>query len=524
MGEVLNLLVIEDSEADFLLIERHLRRSELGVRCHRVASIEALSTALDAGGWDIILSDYSIPHLNFLESFNLVRTRLPDVPVILVSGSIGEERAVELLKLGICDFVLKDSLVRLVTAIERSMEEAGERRARRTAEEDRTRVEAQLRQAQKMEALGTLAGGIAHDFNNILGIIVGYTEMARWDAGEDSAAKSHLMEVLKAAERAKDLVQQILAFSRRSEQERRPIQVGLIVKEAMKMLRASLPSTINIKVNVASRAIVSADPTQIHQVLMNLCTNAAHAMSDNGGVLEVALTDVRVGPESIMPHSDVRPGPFVKLTVEDTGCGMDPAILDRIFDPFFTTKEPGVGTGLGLSVVHGIVKSHGGAIEVESSPGRGTTFQVLLPTMECTPGLETEAAGPLPRGRERILVVDDEPALAMAAKQMLERLGYRVDYRTSGIEALDTFRLQLTEGPFDLVITDMTMPDLTGTDLARELLALQPALPILLCTGFSEKMNAEKAKSLGIQGFLMKPVIMSELARMIREVLDTKMK
>jgi PAS domain S-box-containing protein len=390
---------------------------------------------------------------------------------------------------------------------------------RNQAEEERVHVEAQLRQAQKMEALGTLAGGIAHDFNNILGIIIGYTEMTIMNEGEESRYQKNLQEVLKASNRAKDLVQQILAFSRRTEQERKPVQVGLIVKEALKMLRASLPSTIEIKMEVSSPAVVLADPTQIHQVLMNLCTNAAHAMREGGGVLQVSLTDVHLEAESILPHSGLQPGPHVKLTVKDTGHGISPAILDRIFDPFFTTKEPGVGTGLGLSVVHGIVKSHGGAIEVESQPDKGTTFQVVLPTLESSPGLEPVETSPLPRGQERVLLVDDEPLLASVAKEMLEHLGYKVDYRTNGIEALEAFRFQLAKKPYELVITDMTMPHLTGAELAGELLKLQPDLPIILCTGFSERISEEKAYSLGIQGFLVKPVLFKQLAEMTWKLL-----
>lgn len=391
---------------------------------------------------------------------------------------------------------------------------------RRKAEEEQTRVEAQLRQAQKMEALGTLAGGIAHDFNNILGIIMGYSEMAHWDAEEGSAVRDDLKHVFNAANRARELVRQILAFSRRSEQEKKPIQIGLIVKEALMMLRASLPSTIDMRLDVVSKAFVLADPTQIHQVLMNLCTNAAHAMREKGGVLEVGLTDVSFGPESVPAHSDVQPGHYVQLLVKDTGLGIAPAALERIFDPFFTTKEMGVGTGLGLSVVHGIVKSHGGAVTVESRPGEGATFRVLLPAMGTTLGPEAAATAPPPPGRERILIVDDEPELAMVAKQMLEFLGYEVEFCTNGIEALETFRRHLEENPFHLVVTDMTMPRLTGEDLARELLSLQPNLPIVLCTGFSERMDVRRAKKLGIRGFLMKPVVASELAGMIREMLD----
>jgi PAS domain S-box-containing protein len=392
--------------------------------------------------------------------------------------------------------------------------------ARKQAEEQRSHVEAQLRQAQKMEALGTLAGGIAHDFNNILGIIIGFTELAMGNAGGPEAARADLGEVLLAAHRARDLVQQILAFSRLGEPEKKPVQVGLIVKEALKMLRASLPATIEIKTHVKSRTVVLADPTQIHQVLMNLCANAGHAMQATGGVLDVRLEDARLGPLEIPPHSDLHPGAFVRLTVKDTGHGIPPELLGRIFDPFFTTKEPGVGTGLGLAVVHGIVTNHGGAIKVSSTPGRGTAFEVLLPAMDRAQEPAMQDDTPLPRGHERILVVDDEPALTQITRQMLERLGYQVECRASGIDALKAFGNDVDGKPFDLVITDMTMPKLTGADLARELLNRHPDLPIILSTGFSDKLDAEAARRLGLKGILPKPFVVRELARMVREALD----
>jgi PAS domain S-box-containing protein len=390
---------------------------------------------------------------------------------------------------------------------------------RKQLEEERSRVEAQLRQAQKMEALGTLAGGIAHDFNNILAIIIGFTELALPESGEESSIAADLQEVLQAAQRAKELVQQILAFSRMRPPGKTPVSVSLIVKEAMKMLRASLPSTIEVKIKVDSKSVVLGDATQIHQVLMNLCTNAGHAMNDKGGVLEVSLIDTALGPKSIPPYSDLKPGAYVKLTVKDTGHGIPADMTERIFDPFFTTKDQGVGTGLGLAVVHGIVRSHGGAIEVQSLPGQGTTFQVMLPAVGKARPQESFKAVALPRGQERILVVEDEPALAKVMKLMLERLGYQVNSQTSSVEALETFRHQLHNNAFDLVITDMTMPSLTGADLAREILKLKPGLPIVLCTGFSEKINAQSAKEIGIQAVLMKPVKVKELAGTIRKVL-----
>jgi len=395
---------------------------------------------------------------------------------------------------------------------------------RKRTEEERERLKAQLRQAQKMEALGTLAGGIAHDFNNMLAIIMGYTQLLLLEKDAGSDEHGQLNEVLKACRRAKNLVQQILAFSRQSDEKKQPLQVGLIVKEALKMLRATLPSTINVITKVTSEDVVLADPTQIHQVLMNLCTNAAHAMQEDGGTLEVSLTSAMLTLEDITSLPDLKPGPHVKLTVKDSGCGISPAILDRIFDPFFTTKEKGVGTGLGLAVVYGILKSHGGTIEVSSIPGEGTTFHVFLPSIEKAPVKEEADSALLPRGWERVLVVDDEPVLAEATSQMLERLGYQVDIRINGIEALEAFRNQSEEKRFDLVITDMTMPHLTGIELAKELLKLDRNLPILLCTGFSRKVDAEKAARIGIKGFLMKPVVFGELAGMVRKALDEKVR
>ncbi|MGC8492736.1 MAG: PAS domain S-box protein [Syntrophobacteraceae bacterium] len=385
-------------------------------------------------------------------------------------------------------------------------------------------LENQLRQSQKMEALGTLAGGIAHDFNNILGIIMGYTQLAMNDSGSPPPAfTTRLEKVLQATYRAKELVQQILAFSRRTEQQKIPLQPGTIVKEAMLILRPSLPSTIEIKTEVASNAAILADPTQMHQVLMNLCTNAAHAMEEKGGVLEVALADIQLTAEHSLSHKGLQPGRYVQLTVRDSGQGIDPSIMESIFDPFFTTKEPGKGTGLGLSVVHGVVKSHGGAIRVESEPGKGSTFSVLFPVMQndCVPVQEAESIAPA-CGLERVLVVDDEPVLAEMVQQMLTELGYAAVSKTSALQALDAIRNQPAQKPFDLVITDMTMPRVTGVELARELSSLHPEIPIILMTGYSEKIDAEKAVKMGISSFLQKPVSLNKMAKTIREVLDQR--
>jgi PAS domain S-box-containing protein len=386
-------------------------------------------------------------------------------------------------------------------------------------------LEKELRQAQKMEALGTLAGGIAHDFNNILGAIIGYTELAKLELGAENPVQRKLGEVLKATIRAKELVQQILVFSRRSEQQKMPLSLGMVIKEAMRILRPSLPSTIAIKSDVTSKHAVMADPTQMHQVLMNLCTNAAHAMQVKGGVLEVRLTDITVESEVGAVSESLSPGQYVELRVSDTGHGIEPPLMELIFDPFFTTKGPTEGTGLGLSVVHGIVKSHGGAISVESLPGQGTSFTVLLPALEADNAPEkTAIATVLPRGRERILVVDDEPILAEMIQQMLQKLGYEVVSRTNGMEALEAFKRQPAERPFDLVLTDMTMPGLTGMELARKLFELEPEISVILMTGFSRNIHGEGGGEPGIGELLMKPVTIEKLAQTVRAVLDRKIR
>jgi len=384
---------------------------------------------------------------------------------------------------------------------------------------EQRRLQAQLIRSQKMEAIGTLAGGIAHDFNNILSLIIGYTELARDEVPEGSQLWEDLREVYQAGKRARDLVKHILTFSRQSEQEQKPIHIQPIVEEALKLLRPSLPTTIEIRKHLTATGMVLSDPTQIEQVIMNLCTNAYHAMRDRGGVLEVSLTDIELDSDFTARHLDTHIGPYIRFTVSDTGHGIEKKDIDRIFEPYYTTKEKTGGTGMGLSVVHGMVKSYSGAITVYSEPGKGTTFNVFLPRCEDAEVREEpkEVALP-PGGRERILFVDDEPALVDMDRRMLERLGYDVVTSTSGTEALEVFRKQPEN--FDLVITDMTMPKMTGDKLATELLSIRPGIPIILCTGFSERITGEKAKEMGIRKFVMKPLVKSELAKAVREVLD----
>jgi PAS domain S-box-containing protein len=381
-------------------------------------------------------------------------------------------------------------------------------------------LESQLRQAQKMEAIGTLAGGIAHDFNNILTPVLGYAEFIADKLPADSPLADPARRVVTAGMRARDLVKQILTFSRQTEQERTPLQIHLVVKEALKLLRSSIPTTIEIRQNIGTEAMVLADPTMIHQVMMNLCTNAYHAMRESGGILAVSLQEVEIGPDDYITELHLRPGPYLRLEVSDTGCGMPHQILERIFEPYFTTKAKGEGTGLGLSVVHGIVATLRGHITVYSEPGKGTTFHVYLPRYLQEQGVDATVVtvAPLPRGHEHILVVDDEPAIVEMMRLTLQSLGYRVTACSDSRQALEQFEAQPTA--FDLVLSDVTMPHLTGAELAQRLLARRPNLPIILCTGFSEIINEEMAKALGICRLLMKPVLRDELARALRQVLD----
>ncbi len=386
--------------------------------------------------------------------------------------------------------------------------------------EDRKLLEAQLLQSQKMESIGTLAGGIAHDFNNILFPIMGYAEMSLNALPPESSARKNMMEILKAADRARELVGQILTFSRQSRQERKPLRIDPIIRETVKLLRATLPPNIVIRQNIAEECpCVIADPSQIHQILMNLCTNAYHAMEDRGGILTVGLKPICIGEKDRKPSPDMFPGKYLKLTVSDTGCGMTREVMGRIFDPYFTTKETGKGTGLGLSIVHGIVKTHEGHISVYSQPGKGTVFEICLPRQDrCPLPPPSVSEGPAVGGNERILLVDDELSIVRMLQSMLEELGYRVKARTSSVEALCAFQA----GPknFDLIITDLTMPNMSGVELAGEVIQIRGDIPVILCTGFSEILSEEKRSAIGIRKIIMKPVLRVEIAKAIREVLS----
>lgn len=392
---------------------------------------------------------------------------------------------------------------------------------RKRVEEERLVLEAQLQQAHKMEAIGTLAGGIAHDFNNILGIILGNAELALDDISEGDRTHFNLEEIRAAGQRARAVVKQLLSFARKTELEQKPIKLIPVVKDSIKFLRSMIPTSIDIRQNIlATDETVLADPTQIHQVMINLCTNASHAMQETGGILGIEIESVLFEKQSDAPHPDLSPGSYVKLTVSDTGQGIPPELMDRIFDPYFTTKEIGKGTGMGLSVVHGIVSNCGGTISVESEVEKGTTFYIYFPVIEEESVIETETIEELPTGNERILFVDDDKSLIYACRYRLERLGYQVETKTNPVEALELFRSNPER--FDLIITDMSMPQMTGDHFVEEILKIRPDTPTFLCTGFSEMIDEKKAKEIGATEYIEKPIDKRDLAIKIRSVLDGK--
>lgn len=385
-------------------------------------------------------------------------------------------------------------------------------------EAERQHLQDKLLHAQKMEAIGTLAGGIAHDFNNILGAILGYAEMAKEDSESGSRVSNELDKVIEAGNRAAGLVRQILAFSRQTVTEPVPLNPEHIVLEAIKLLRPSLPSTIAITQQFASRIhTITADPTQIHQIVMNLCTNAFQAMENTGGTLNINLENRELSIRDIQQYPNVNPGKYVVLSVSDTGPGIPSEIRDRIFDPYFTTKEIGKGTGMGLAIIHGIATSMGGFVTCESTLGLGSVFRAFLPaTLSSVVTPAAVSTDALPEGNEHVLVVDDEEALAEMEKMMLERLGYRVTLCTDSTLALTLVRND--PGEFDLLVTDQTMPGMTGLELARNILQIRPDFPIILCTGYSNLVDEETAKKAGVRGFIMKPLSKKGLAELLDRV------
>jgi len=388
---------------------------------------------------------------------------------------------------------------------------------------ERKQTEEVLRTSHKMESIGTLAGGIAHDFNNILYIITGNAELALEDIPEWNPVHANLKEIKAAGLRAAGIVKQLLNFSRKTDEELKPMGAITVIKDALKFIQATIPATIKIHKHLPDTDVtILADPTQIHQIVMNLCSNAYHAMEETGGILEINVENESLTEGSTDNYPDLTAGEYLKIMVSDTGPGIGPEIIDRIFDPYFTTKEVGKGSGMGLAVVHGIVKNHGGAITVESESGKGATFTLLFPVVADKPVAVVKIPDEIPLGTETILFVDDEKSIVNIIGKMLERLGYKVEAKQNPVEALKLFQSKPDE--FDLVITDMTMPQMTGVKLSEKLKDVRSDTPVIICTGHSSLIHEEKAKELGIAAYVMKPIVMSDVAKTIRKVLDVVVK
>ncbi len=467
-----------------------------------------LLEALNRTGQDVCLLDYRLGERTGLELLREADGTGPGCPVIFLTGHDNAGADVEAIRAGASDYLVKGQITG--DLLERSIRYAIERE----------RLEERLRQSHKLEAIGTLAGGIAHDFNNLLAVIIGFSELAQDAIPSDSKAQHHLKRIFEAGIRGRELVRQILAFSRKREGERAEINLAPLVRETHDLLRATLPSTVRMELAVnTTDDFVACDPTLIQQVIMNLATNAADAMREQGGELTMEVSSVTFTPDDAVPDAQMQPGAYVRLMVKDTGVGMTDEVQRKAFEPFFTTKGLGKGTGMGLAVVYGVIKSHGGAVTVHSEVGKGSTFEVFLPRA-AKPRATSDEALPrrLPTGAERILFVDDEEAIVDMTRAVLESLGYQVSVAANGTDAWDLFRKDPSQ--YDLVITDQTMPDVTGINLAQKILGVRRDMPIILCTGYSEVVSPEQAEEIGIRAFVMKPVVKKELAETIRRILD----
>src|ERR1700730_6437244 len=514
MGIPLRVLVVEDSEDDASLLLRELRRGGYDVSYERVDTAAAMSSALNTKEWDLVVSDHSMPNFSGSAALSLLRTKESELPFIFISGTMGEEAAVAALKDGAQDYLMKSNLTRLVPAVQRELREAGERRAHKL-------LERQVLQLQKFEAIGRLAGGIAHDFNNAIGAIMGWADLALQEAQPATRLHDRLQKICAQAKRTAGLTSQLLAFARQQVLQPRKIDLNGLIEEGTSLLRRVIGADVEVRlVPAANLRVTVADPVQIDQVLMNLCLNARDAMP-KGGRLIVETQNADFDEEYCRRHTYVRPGSYVLLAVSDTGIGMDAATIERICEPFFTTKEVAKGTGLGLATVFGIVKQHGGFINVYSEPGKGTTFRVYLPSDLGAPDPAKEEPDERPaKGTETILLAEDHDGLRELAQEILEGLGYHVVLATNGPEAGGLFKTDPDQ--IDLSILDVVMPGLSGPDAYLEMSAIRPNLAVVFATGYTAE--AASLNSLVKKGatVLQKPYSAKSLSQAIRGVLESR--
>jgi len=639
MNDKIKILYIDDYDLDRELVRDALEREHGGFELTEASNMQAFERLLKTQVFDVVLSDFNIAGFEGLQVLQAVRAHNPSIPVIIVTGTGSEEIAVNAMKQGATDYVIKrpQHIRKLPQTIFAALEKQT-LRDQRTESEARIRqqhhflqslmdaipmpvfykdtlglyigcnlafadflgkskkeivgksvydifprdladyfhamdlklldqpgsnqyesqikggdgslhnvllnkatytdekgivsgligamiditqrkeMEKRLQQSQKMEAIGTLAGGIAHDFNNILSAILGYSELALDEVETGSGLEDDLQEIYVAGKRAKDLVGQILAFARQTDDALTPLQIKPLAKEVLKFIRASVPAIIEIKQNIQSDAYIMGSPTQVHQILMNLCTNAVDAMADTAGFISIDVIDIKINDTPLVSGLNLKSGDYIEIKVSDAGTGISQEIIGSIFDPYFTTKLSGEGTGLGLAVVHGIVQAHGGRITVDSTVGKGTTFTVWLPITQKMKIHQGYILEELPTGSEKILFVDDEVPICKMGGQMLGRLGYSVTTKTSSLDVLALFKSNPDD--FDLVITDLMMPDMTGEQLAVEMIKIRSDIPIILCTGYTQKISENSASKTGIKAFVPKPIIKADLAKIVRKVLD----
>ncbi len=518
----LRVLQLEDNPVDAELITATLAEGGIPCEADRVETRADFLAALKRGGYDMILADYSLPSFDGISALAIARELRPDVPFIFVSATLGEELAIDTLLRGATDYILKQRLGRLVPSVQRALRELDERMERKRAEEALRQSERQLRQAQKMEAVGRLAGGLAHDFNNLLTIILGYTQALLGELGPDHPLRAQIEETQKAGERAATLIRQLLAFSRKQALEPKVVSLNSVVHNLDSMLRRLIGEDIDLVITLdPDEGRVKADPGQLEQVVMNLVVNARDAMPQ-GGKLTIDISQAKLVRTPMHHLRPLPPGSYMKLSVRDSGCGMNAETLSHIFEPFFTTKEEGKGTGLGLSTVFGIVTQSGGGIDVWSEVGKGTTFDIYLPKVES----ETETASiisapeQVSRGTETILLVEDEPSVRDLIREALRKCGYQVLEAKNGVEACLVATQQT--GFIHLLLTDVVMPAMSGRELAHHLLAIKPDLKVLFMSGYLDDIGVGSDMDERKTAFLQKPFTPEVLARTVRDLLDGK--
>jgi two-component system, cell cycle sensor histidine kinase and response regulator CckA len=514
MPRHLNILIVEDSEEDCALLLRMLAQAGYELSHQRVESAEELESALGTRCWDCVISDFSLPGFSGISALKIVREKDPDVPFVFVSGTIGEDVAVDAMRNGAQDYVLKGNLARLLPAINRELREAHTRREHRHSEQ-------KVRQLEKFEAIGKLAGGIAHDFNNVIGAIMGWAELGEEEAGQETRARKFFTQIRRQSERAGSLTQQLLAYARRQVLTPRNINLNDIVSEAMALLQRVIGEQIEVNTLLApDLQTTKADPAQVEQVLLNLCLNARDAMPA-GGRLLIETRNADLDEAYCRRNDSLSPGSYVQLTVSDSGTGMDAATLERIFEPFFTTKQPGKGTGLGLATAFGIVKQHLGHIDVYSELGKGSTFQIYLPAIQGTAvSCRKIEQAVVQGGSETILLAEDDEGIRQMVGQVLTGLGYSIVVARDGREAVQKFEESPRE--FSFVVLDVVMPQLSGPGAFERIRKINPSIPVIFTSGYSEESETLSAvlAHAGTQ-LLQKPFPPKDLARKIREMLDS---